>query len=148
MKKKTLMIAAAFVLVLCCIGIGAWAATNYGTQADPLIAQSYLDDVLRPQLEREFSRELDGAIDGLNAAAGEFVSVSLDAGGVSLGEGTEVLCLEAGAAASGTLVDVTAGGIVNAGETLSANHLYVAAGNGVLLTGTGEALVRGSYVAG
>lgn len=145
MKKKTLVIALAAVLVLGCIGIGAWAATNYGTQADPLIAQSYLDDVLRPQLEREFASALDEAVDDLNAAAGEFTSVNLDDGGVSLGIGTEVLCLESGAVASGTLVDATAGGVVNSGEPLSANHLYIVADNATVISGTGEALVRGSH---
>lgn len=61
MKKRLVIILLAVVLALGCAGIGAWAATNYGTQSDPLIAQSYLDEVLRPQLEREFNAALDEA---------------------------------------------------------------------------------------
>ena len=91
MKKRLVIILLAVVLALGCAGIGAWAATNYGTQSDPLIAQSYLDEVLRPQLEREFNAALDEAAGGLDAAAGAFASVDLSGGAVRLAAGAEVL---------------------------------------------------------
>ena len=43
--KKKLVIALAVALVLCCAGIGVWAAGNYGSEDDPLVAMSYLDKV-------------------------------------------------------------------------------------------------------
>ena len=43
--KKKLIIALAAALVLCCAGVGAWAASNAGTQSDPLVAMSYLEQV-------------------------------------------------------------------------------------------------------
>ena len=134
--KKKLIIALAAALVLCCAGVGAWAASNAGTQSDPLVAMSYLEQV-QQRLERNFDAALDEAVDGLDAAAGEFASVSLSGGSVSLGVGTEVLCLEPGAVA-----------VINPGDTLSANHLYLVADNNTILSGAGEALIRGSYSVG
>ena len=145
--KKKLIIALAAALVLCCAGVGAWAASNAGTQSDPLVAMSYLEQV-QQRLERNFDAALDEAVDGLDAAAGEFAYVSLSGGSVSLGVGTEVLCLEPGAVATGTLIDATAGGVINPGDTLSANHLYLVADNNTILSGAGEALIRGSYSVG
>lgn len=145
MKKRLVIILLAVVLALGCAGIGAWAATNYGTQSDPLIAQSYLDEVLRPQLEREFGAALDEAAGVLDAAAGAFASVDLSGGAVRLAAGAEVLCLAEGASAGGTMIDATAGGAVSAGSALEANHLYIAAGDGITLSGAGEALIRGGY---
>ena len=69
--KKKLIIALAAALVLCCAGVGAWAASNAGTQSDPLVAMSYLEQV-QQRLERNFDAALDEAVDGLDAAAGEF----------------------------------------------------------------------------
>ncbi len=51
--KKKLIIALAAALVLCCAGVGAWAASNAGTQSDPLVAMSYLEQV-QQRLERNF----------------------------------------------------------------------------------------------
>ena len=70
------------------------------------------------------------------------------AGPCVIGAGTEVLCLEPGAVATGTLIDATAGGVINPGDTLSANHLYLVADNNTILSGAGEALIRGSYSVG
>ena len=139
MKKKLIIILAA-ALILGCLGIGAWAAGSAGTQSDPLVAMSYLDNV-REQLRREFDSALDEAVGEVSAGAGEFDSVSLSTG-------TEVLCLEPGATATGTLIDATSGGVINPGDILSANHLYLVADNNTLLSGTGEALVRGGYSLG
>ena len=64
--KKKLIIALAAALVLCCAGVGAWAASNAGTQSDPLVAMSYLEQV-QQRLERNFDAALDEAVDGLDA---------------------------------------------------------------------------------
>ncbi len=144
--KKKLIIALAAALVLGCLGIGAWAAANYGTESDPLVAMSYLTGV-ETRLEREFNAALDEAVGDLGVASGAFESVSLSESGVTLGLGAEVLCLESGARATGTLVDATAGGVLNAGQALEANHLYIVADSGTVLAGQVTALVRGEYTA-
>lgn len=146
MKKKWLMIVLAVVLALGCVGVGAWAATNAGTQSDPLVSMSYIEDVLAPRLQREFDNALDDAVNGLGETNGEFKSVDLNAGSVSLSVGAEVICLKSGAAATGTLIDVTAGGVANSGDALAVNHLYIVADTSVVLSGEGEALVRAAGV--
>ena len=144
--KKWRLVALIAVAAFCLAGVGVWAAGNYGTESDPLVAMSYLEDELAPALREEFNEALEEAVEGLGEAPGEFVSVTLDGGGVSLGVGAEVVCLEPGAAATGTLVDLTSGGVANPGDVLSANHLYVVADNNTVLSGEGEALIRGGYV--
>ena len=141
--KKKLVIALAAALVLCCAGIGVWAAGNYGSEDDPLVAMSYLDEV-KEQLQSDFDDALNEAAQGAGAASGAFVSLNLSESAVSLDAGGEVLCLESGATATATLVDATGGGSLAPGETLAANHLYIAAAD-TLIYGTGEVLVRGVY---
>lgn len=145
MKKKILIFAAA-IAVIGSLGLGVWAASTAGTEADPLVAKSYLDDV-EDKLRREFDSALDKAVDELDASAGEFDSVNLGGGSVSLEVGTEVLCLGS-ATCTGTLIDATSGGVINPGDSLSANHLYLVADNNSLLSGEGEALIRGTYSLG
>ena len=145
MNRKGLIIAAVLVLLLGCAGVGAWAAGNYGTQADPLVAMSYLEEVLQPKLEREFDSALEDAVEGVGAQAGAFESISLSASSVSLSGGTELVCLTSGAVCTGTLIDATAGGVLNAGGSLAANHLYIVSDASAVLSGEGEVLIRGAY---
>ena len=145
MKKWHVVIIVLVVAVLAA-GIGVYAATNYGTQSDPLIAQSYLDEVLGPRLRREFDAALDEAVGNLGSEAGAFESVSLTGGSISCAAGTEVIPLGSGAVATGTMIDATAGGVVNAGEALSANHIYLAA-DALSISADCELMVRGSYSA-
>ena len=60
MKKWQIVILVIAVAVLAA-GIGAYAATNYGTQSDPLVAMSYLEDVLGPKMETELDKQIDEA---------------------------------------------------------------------------------------
>ena len=56
--KKWQIAVLVLVVAVAAAGIGAYAASNYGTQSDPLIAQSYLDEVLGPQIERSIDEKL------------------------------------------------------------------------------------------
>ena len=141
--KKWQVLVLVLAVALLAAGVGAYAATTYGTQSDPLIAQSYLDEVLAPQLQREFDAALEEAVSGLEGGESAFESVTAS-GGVSCAEGTEVIPLGEGATATGTMIDATAGGIVNAGEALSANHLYLAADD-LTVSAACELLIRGDF---
>ena len=144
MMKKWHIAALLLAVALLSAGVGAYAATNYGSQSDPLVAMSYLDEVLAPQLEREFSAALDEAAGSLTAANGAFVSASLSGSGVRCEAGTEIISLSAGAGADGALIDATTGETLAAGGELQANHLYLAA-EALTLYAQGEVLLRGSY---
>lgn len=145
--KKKLIIALVLVFALALAGAGVWAASNAGTESDPLVAMSYLTDELEPKLQREIDEAIEEALGGASAASGGFVGEELSAGALRLSVGTELMCLSGGAYADGELVDLTAGGVLSAGEALSVNHLYLCAGRDTLLSGQGEILLRGEYSA-
>ena len=145
--KKKLIIALVLVFALALAGAGVWAASNAGTESDPLVAMSYLTDELEPRLQREIDEAIEEALGGVSAASGGFVGEELSAGALRLSVGTELMCLSGGAYADGELVDLTAGGVLSAGEALSVNHLYLCAGRDTLLSGQGEILLRGEYSA-
>lgn len=152
--KKKILIAAICVVVCIAAGIGVYAATNYGSQEDPLVAKSYIDEVILPELEEMMDSQLDSAIAALNeknSTDGVFKSVNLSSGQkLSCGAGTEFLVTSGSAKASGELVNTTAGTTVSSGSSLTANNLYVvtAAGGGVTASGSLTVLVNGSYSVG
>ena len=76
--KKWQIAVLVLVVAVAAAGIGAYAASNYGTQSDPLIAQSYLDEVLGPQIERSIDEKLAQATG--QSAGGGFTVLELAAG--------------------------------------------------------------------
>lgn len=134
-------------LAVAAAGVTAVAATQ-GSQEDPLLTLSYLDKVLRPQLETqvtaaveanrtELQKQLEQAVTSYesrvdqalaSAGAGAFAPKSLSSGdSFTPGAGREVLLTSGSATALGTLTDTTAGKTVQAGAALEANHLYLTA---------------------
>ena len=113
MKKWQIIVLVLAVAALAA-GIGAYAATSAGTQSDPLISMSYLNDVLEPSIRSSYTsriaaeaRELEESLENsLSDAAGAFEAVSL---------------------AEGELADLTTGESLAAGSALTANHLYLVA---------------------
>ena len=151
MKEKSLKIIIAVLAVLLIAGAAAYAATNYGTKDDPLITKSYLDEVVKPQLESDMKAKLDAAsAEMLSSAPGEFASVDL-AGGQTLrcGVGGQILPVRGAVSALGAMADTTSGDAVAAGAALSANHLYMATeAGGVTASGAATVLVSGTYSLG
>lgn len=156
MKNKKIVLFIAAVLILAAgIGVGAYAASNYGTKNDPLVAKSYLDKTLTPQLQAEFEAKLDSEvkkledeITGLDTA--NFKVIGLKSGqSLVASSGCEII-LRSGSAQTlgeGGLSDVTAGASLSAGQAISKDHLLMAAtgGDGIYATAEATVLVRGSY---
>ncbi len=137
--------------ILCALAIAAGVtavAATQGGQDDPLLTLSYLDKVLRPQLESqvtaaveanraELQKQLELAVTSYenrvdealaSAGAGAFASKSLAKGdSFTPGAGREVLLTSGAATALGTLTDTTAGKAVQSGAALEVNHLYLTA---------------------
>ncbi len=151
MKEKSLKIIIAVLAVLLLGGVAAYAATNYGTRDDPLITKSYLDEVVKPELESDMKTKLDAAsAEMLASAPGEFASVELS-GGQSLrcAVGCQILPVRGSVSALGAMADTTAGDAVAAGAALSANHLYMATeSGGVSASDSATVLVSGGYTLG
>jgi len=139
MKKKRLTAILIIVLALAILsGAAVYAANAYGSKEDPLVAKSYLDSVLRPELENTLKSELNDAVSDLRSGSGDFTVLTLKQGQtVTCEVGCQILprggTLKAAGSASPALLDTTSGDTVKAGSTLTANHLYMVsiAGNGV-----------------
>ncbi len=159
MKMKR---SAAIVCALTVAVGGTALAANQGSQEDPLLTLSYLDKVLRPQLETqvdaavernktELGNKLTEAVadgerrinDALSAAGvGAFQSKTLARGeSFTPGAGRELLLTSGSATAVGTLTDTTAGKSVSAGANLELAHLYVTADAAAGCKATGAATV-------
>lgn len=152
------------------LGTGAALAAG-GDQSDPLVTLSYLNQTALPQIikqvedktaakQKELEQNLTDQINQYKQQAGQGTSggsasytlVSMTKGQVmSLGVGCELL-LRVGSATvkantSPALIDLSSGGTVGSGTSLTKNHLYMATIADRTLTATSDAklLVRGSY---
>lgn len=115
-----------------------YAASSYGSQEDPLITKSYLDAVVRPELENTLRETLENAAGELRGATGSFTPVTLSEGQILTGgAGTEFLLRSGRASAAleddAVLVDTTDAAELSGSQALKANHLYMvpAAGGAV-----------------
>lgn len=146
MKKIRRAAALSVLTVVLAVG-GVSAIAAQGSQEDPLVTLSYLNQVVTPQLESKvesavkenaqtLSKELNDAISDYEqrvsetlagaGASNRFVSRTLSQGeSLTPGAGREVLILSGNAVAAGTLSDTTAGKSVNDGSSLESGHLYV-----------------------
>ncbi|MGI5935539.1 MAG: hypothetical protein ACOX7I_01860 [Oscillospiraceae bacterium] len=159
-KKKTVLILSIALALIIAAGLGAYAASNYGTSDDPLITLSYLNNKLTPELMKQFDQKLDGAVSELEALLGfgstadTYKLVTLNKGQVIKGSvGCEILLrigsAKVSAASTPGLVDLTSGGTLNNGSALTSNHLYLVTieGHGITAAESStKVLVRGSYV--
>ena len=157
MHKKRLVTVLAAVLILALgVGVGVYAASNYGTQSDPLVAKSYLDNVLTPRLRDEYDAQLNKEFSALDTkianiaatAKGNFSAVNLTSGQtLTTSAGCEIILRSGSASAFGSLTDVTEGATVSGSESLAANHLCITAtdGSGVRASGDVTLLVMGNY---
>ena len=106
MKKKKILIPVCVIAVLLVLGVAAFAAGNYGSAEDPLIARSYLDSVVRPELENSLKTELNDAVSDMRSGSGDFSLLVLSKGqSVRCEIGCEILPrLGSAVASAGALV--------------------------------------------
>ena len=165
MKTKWKLICAVAAVAL--VVTGAYAATNAGSSADPLVTLSYLTDVFAPDLQEdmeamvsekadELTQQFDQAIAQVPSGTGGssvFSVVTLSDGQTLVGDvGCEVM-LRIGSAVCGSdgstgLIDVTDGSTLADGGNLVTNHLYmvtISTRSVTAAAGTTQLLVRGPY---
>ena len=154
--KRWQIVVLVVAIAVTAAGLGAYAATNYGGQNDPLVASSYLSGVLEPSLRADFDSQIAAAMEKLEqtfqeelaSATGTFEVVTLKSGqSLSGGSGCEILFRSGTAVSVGSLIDVSTGDAVAAGVTLTANHLYMAtdANSGLKASAAVTLLARGTY---
>ena len=155
-KKRIITILAAVVILAVGVGVGAYAASNFGTQSDPLVAKSYLDQTVTPKLQAQFQAKLDEQVQQMEQQIAStttglnFTAVSLSSGQTLKGSvGCEIILRSGTASSSGTagLSDVTDGKLIPVGTGLTANHLCMVGtdGDGVKASAAVTLLVRGGY---
>lgn len=140
-------------------GVAALAAQ--GSQSDPLVTLSYLDQIVTPSLTsavddavsanaQELQKQLDLAVtsyenrvdEKLAAAGTVFTSKSLSKGDkFTLSAGRELLVVTGSAKAVGSLADTTAGTVIASGTDLTPGHLYVTVSEDGGLEATGAVTV-------
>ncbi|MBP3654477.1 MAG: hypothetical protein J6J04_03480 [Oscillospiraceae bacterium] len=144
-----------FCLILTAFGgITAYAATTLGSEEDPLITLSYLNEVLRPELEAKTTETANAAVEELEAQidaeySGAFQAVSVAAGkNMTCEAGCEVLVRSGDVRVSGAVLDLTTGETVTENTGLYAHHLYMTAEDDAIFTAVTETalMVRGEYV--
>lgn len=129
---------ASLALVLVTVVVAALAAGTQGSQSDPLVTLSYLNEKALPELltqvdkkVEEGTRELRGQMEKKGQAV--FQTVEISAGkAVTLTAGSQLLLRSGAASSSDGLIDLTTGETVW-GE-LAVNHLYIASGDGQKVT--------------
>lgn len=152
MKKRIAALCAAGIVAVC--GVGFVFAADPGSDGDPLISKSYIDNVLLPKIYSY----IDNAISGVSPSdpqeqSGKFEVVNVSAGKkVIAGEGTEMI-LRMG---SGTVLGSMRGGIADTtdgtdladGTAAPSNHLMIvplADGRGIYVTSEAIFMIKGSY---
>lgn len=168
--KRWVIRLGSLVLSASLLGTVAALATG-GDQTDPLVTLSYLNQTAIPQIvkqveesaavkQRELTKTFTDQINlylqqgGQTGSGGSasYTLVSMSGGQVmSLGVGCEVL-LRIGAVtvradSAPALIDLSGGGTINTGASLTRNHLYMSSIPDRTLTASGDVklLVRGTY---
>ncbi len=171
MSKKGAVLCTALALTALCGGAALAAA---GDQSDPLVTKSYLEQSAIPEIvsqvdakaavrQTELAQELADQIEqykkdveainpGSDSGA-SYTLVTLSSGQtIYLEVGCEVMLrvgtAKVNAATSPALIDISTGGTVNSGTSLTKNHLYMATIADRTLTPTADTvklLVRGGY---
>ena len=170
MKKNRLYIGLAVVFgIILVAGITAAAVTNYGTQANPLVTKSYIDDVASKkvlddagklidakakELETKISGIVSGVSSGNSSAPASFTTITLNTSQViRCSLGSEIILRSGTATCYGNgpdfLIDQTlATTFTAAGTALVKNHSYLVSvdRNGLRARSDGTViLVSGEY---
>ena len=150
-RKKTAMILCAALVLVLVLGVAAYARASAGSESDPLVTRSYLEEVFLPAVLEQVEAMAGGTSGSTDQ--GSFTVVTLYPGQVLTGEvGCELMLRIGTASATGAdypvLVDTSTGGELASGAALEKNHLNMItiAGNGILAgSSPTKVLVSGGY---
>lgn len=150
MKKKFLIGLEIIIATIMVIGGSVYAATA-GSEADPLVSKSYVDDKINQVISMINTGSSTTVVD--SSSADTYVPVSAAVGQtVTGGEGTEII-LRAGKGnviINGVdgIVDATTGGDLKNGAAVTKNHIMIvprADGRGIKVTEAAWFLIKGDY---
>ena len=148
-SRRWTLAAGTAILAALCLGAGVVLAAN-GDQNDPLVTMSYLDETVIPEVVAKveentkvrqlstqlaaqiakYQQEIEAAGGSAGSGSASYTLVTMTSGQtMALEVGCEVL-LRVGSATvqsntSPALIDISTGGTVNSGASLTKNHLYM-----------------------
>lgn len=154
MKKNRFKIRAVAALLGICLMFTVVLA-DPGTEGDPLISKSYIDDVLMPKIEQYVESRIAGlgSGGGGKGEAASFAVVEASAGDeIICSAGTELI-LRMGSATviateKGGIADTTAGYDLAHGTPMPSNHLLivpVSDGRGIKANNDIIVMIKGGY---
>lgn len=150
-RRKWTQYLASTVLVLTTLVVAAIAAGTQGTQSDPLVTLSYLNEKAIPEILKQVekkvadsTKELEAQLKEGSQASFQAVEVAKDKT-VTLAAGTQFLLRSGTASCTDGLIDLTTGEAVWGG--LSLNHLYIATGDNLKVSVAEKATIMalGAY---
>lgn len=146
------------ILVVCLVGLSVIAFADAGSSNDPLISLSYIENTLKPQLEKYIDSKIgsmDNSYDDYvpSTSGDKFTVVNIKKGDRVICEAGTELILRMGQAViiatpKGGLADTTAGYDLPDGALMPSNHLLIVPvddGRGLLATSTGIVMIKGGY---
>lgn len=151
---KKLRVFAVFCLVAVLLGgLGAYAVTNYGSESDPLITLSYLNSVLKPELEQKYNQQTKDSIAELEARVeavtdGGYTPVTVKANEtLTCQAGCEFLVRSGEAYVTEGMLNVTEGKELAKNDWLMKHHLYMAVVDNAAVRANSDIylMVRGTY---
>ena len=168
--KKATRILLMFLAAVMALGAAALAAGTAGTEDDPLVTLSYLDEVFAVRVTEQFRQELDekesalrealeervtaleAQVPGVGKTGGDYAVETLSDGQTLIAQrGTELMLRVGEAVVTADdepgLVDTSTAGNLADGGSLVKNHLYMVTinGNGIRAVGTVKVVARGDY---
>ncbi len=148
MKKrlKSKLLTGVMCVAIGCLTIPSLAA-NPGSEEDPLVSMSYINDVLMPQVRSYVDSK------AVQAAGEAYQVVNLKKGQTVIGGQSTEFILRMGSATvvatdKGGLADVTAGVDLSKGSVMPSNHLLIVPFDdqrGVTMQTDGIVMIKGSY---
>ncbi len=156
MKKhsKKLLIFAAVLTVFLTLGIWAAVTASPGSESDPLVSLSYVNDTLIPQLKAYVDEKISGIQSGSTSTqSGGYKLVELSQGQTVVAEKSTEMILRQG---SGTIIATEKGGIADVtdgvdlanGTAVPSNHLLIVPfsdGRGISMSTDGILMIKGTY---
>lgn len=150
MKRKLFIGLEILIATIMVIGVTVYAATA-GTEADPLVSKSYVDDKINQVISMISTGSATSTVSGITGGSYEPVYATVGQR-VEGGEGTEII-LRSGKGevyinGADGITDATTGANLKGGQNVTANHLMIvprADGRGVKVTESAWFLIKGDY---
>ena len=138
-------------LVMTTLVVAAGAAGTQGSQSDPLVTLSYLNEKVLPDILKQVDKKVEEGTKELREELKESGQASFRAAEAAKGKtvtltaGAQLILRSGAAACTDGLVDLTTGEGV--WGVLALNHLYIATGDGLKVTAAEKSafLILGTY---